>query len=176
MTHSADEALRVPERVESRDVVLQDGAGAAATFRREHVKVVLPAECLPILLVETYRAEKSHTDSLSMHASFSNEKLSTTLRLFVLVTDKQMIPSGPKKAPHWAQKKCSGCQVLSKAVTTFCETKVKQMVKHSPSHFSGHSQQSNMFARSENISECEARRGQAKSTEAVWEVQEYYEC
>lgn len=32
------------------------------------------------------------------------------------------VPSGPKKAPHWAQKKCSGCQVLSKAVTTFCET------------------------------------------------------
>lgn len=29
-------------------------------------------------------------------------------------------PSGPKKAPHWAQKKCSGCHVLSRAVTTFC--------------------------------------------------------
>ena len=34
-----------------------------------------------------------------------------------------VIPSGPKKAPHWAQKKCSGCHVRSRAVTTFCESK-----------------------------------------------------
>lgn len=40
------------------------------------------------------------------------------------------VPSGPKKAPHWAQKKCSGCQVLSKAVTTFCETEETQTVSH----------------------------------------------
>lgn len=53
MTHSADEAFRVPQRVESRDVVLQDGTSTAATFRGEHVKVVLPAERLSILLMET---------------------------------------------------------------------------------------------------------------------------
>lgn len=34
-----------------------------------------------------------------------------------------VVPSGPKKAPHWAQKKCSGCHVRSRAVTTFCESK-----------------------------------------------------
>lgn len=35
-----------------------------------------------------------------------------------------VIPSGPKKAPHWAQKKCSGCHVRSRAVTTFCESEL----------------------------------------------------
>lgn len=52
-THPADEALGVPQGVESRDVVLQDGPGTATTFRSKHVKVVLPAERLPILLMET---------------------------------------------------------------------------------------------------------------------------
>lgn len=48
----ADEALRVPEGVESRDVVLQNGPCTASTLGRKHVKVVLPAIRLPILLME----------------------------------------------------------------------------------------------------------------------------
>ena len=48
----ADEAFGVPQRVESRDVVLQDGAGAAAALRGKHVKVVLPAVRLSVLLME----------------------------------------------------------------------------------------------------------------------------
>lgn len=42
--------------------------------------------------------------------------------------EETAIPSGPKKAPHWAQKKCSGCHVLSKAVTTFCSEEDKVQV------------------------------------------------
>lgn len=30
------------------------------------------------------------------------------------------IPSSPNTFPQWAQKKCSGCQVWSRAVRTFC--------------------------------------------------------
>ena len=52
-TDPADEALRVPERVECRDVVLQNGSGTATTLRGEHVEVVLPAICLAIFLMET---------------------------------------------------------------------------------------------------------------------------
>ena len=48
--------------------------------------------------------------------------------------EEQIIPSGPKKAPHWAQKKCSGCQVLSKAVTTFCNIKTSTSNVISSSH------------------------------------------
>lgn len=50
--HPAHEAFGVPQRVEGRDVVLQDGAGTAPAFRGKHVKVVLPAVRLPVLLVE----------------------------------------------------------------------------------------------------------------------------
>lgn len=44
----------MPEAVESRDVVLQDGSGAAATFRRKHVEVILPAVRLSVLFVEPF--------------------------------------------------------------------------------------------------------------------------
>lgn len=54
----ADEALGVPQRIEGRDVVLEDGPGAAATFGGKHVKVVLSAERLSILLVETFWSKK----------------------------------------------------------------------------------------------------------------------
>lgn len=57
----ADKAFRVPEGVESRDVVLQDGTCTTATFRGKHVKVVLSAECLSILLMETFRSKKVST-------------------------------------------------------------------------------------------------------------------
>lgn len=49
----AHEALRMPEGVEGRDVVLQDGASAAATLGREHVEVVLPTVGLTVLLMES---------------------------------------------------------------------------------------------------------------------------
>lgn len=52
-THPADEALRVPQTVQSRDVVFQDGPGTATTFWSKHVEVVLSAVGLSILLVET---------------------------------------------------------------------------------------------------------------------------
>lgn len=47
----------MPERVECGNVVLQNGSGAASTFRSEHVKVVLPAIRLTIFLMETYPEE-----------------------------------------------------------------------------------------------------------------------
>lgn len=56
-------------------------------------------------------------------APSSSSALHTYLQLreeIVFPLYEPVIPSGPKKAPHWAQKKCSGCHVLSKAVTTFC--------------------------------------------------------
>lgn len=52
MADPADEAFGVPQRVESRDVVLQDGAGTATAFGGKHVKVVFSAVGLSILLME----------------------------------------------------------------------------------------------------------------------------
>lgn len=49
----AHKAFRVPEGVEGRDVVLQDGTGTAATLGREHVEVVLPTVGLTVLLMES---------------------------------------------------------------------------------------------------------------------------
>lgn len=54
-TDPADKTLWVPERVEGRNVVLQDSTGTAATFRGKHVKVVLPTVSLSLLLMETCR-------------------------------------------------------------------------------------------------------------------------
>lgn len=53
VTHPADEAFRVPESIEGRDVVLQDSTGTSSTFWGKHVKVILSAECFSILLMET---------------------------------------------------------------------------------------------------------------------------
>lgn len=58
-THPADEALGVPQGVQGRDVVLQDGSGAAAALGREHVEVVLPAVRLAVLLVEACRGQRN---------------------------------------------------------------------------------------------------------------------
>lgn len=74
------------------------------------------------------------------------------------------LPSGPKKAPHWAQKKCSGCQVLSRAVTTFC----------------GHQEESNhqhadVVCAAATMGGCgsgKAGRGQPQSTAAAGEALE----
>ena len=63
-TDPADEALGVPEGVEGGDVVLQDGAGAAAALGRKHVKVVLPAVRLAVLLVEAFGTH-THTHGLA---------------------------------------------------------------------------------------------------------------
>lgn len=57
-TLPADKTLWVPERVEGRNVVLQDSTGTAATFRGKHVKVVLPTVSLSLLLMETLRPEE----------------------------------------------------------------------------------------------------------------------
>lgn len=57
----AHEALRMPEGVEGRDVVLQDGPGTAATLGRKHVKVILPAVGLAIFLMEPFRTEEGAT-------------------------------------------------------------------------------------------------------------------
>lgn len=51
-THPAHKALGVPEAAERRDVVLQNGPGAAATLGSKHVEVVLPAVGLAVLLME----------------------------------------------------------------------------------------------------------------------------
>lgn len=55
------EALGMPEGVEGRDVVLQDGPGTAATLGREHVKVILPAVGLAVFLVEPFRPKEGAT-------------------------------------------------------------------------------------------------------------------
>lgn len=47
----------MPLGVERRDVVLHDGAAAAAALGREHVKVVVLAVRLAVLLVEAVLAE-----------------------------------------------------------------------------------------------------------------------
>lgn len=57
----ADEAFGMPECIESGDVVLQDGTGTATTFRGKHVKVILSAERLSILLMEAFRSKKGST-------------------------------------------------------------------------------------------------------------------
>lgn len=51
-TLPAHKAFRMPESVEGRDVVLQDGPGTAATLGCEHVKVILPAVGLAVFLME----------------------------------------------------------------------------------------------------------------------------
>lgn len=38
------------------------------------------------------------------------------------------IPSSPNTFPQWAQKKCSGCQVWSRAVRTFCRKRRGEVV------------------------------------------------
>ena len=50
--YPAHKAFGMPESVEGRDVVLQDGPGTAATLGCEHVKVILPAVGLAIFLME----------------------------------------------------------------------------------------------------------------------------
>lgn len=131
------------------------------------------------------------SDLLCVHTLLHSLSLSLFLFLFlnkpgvVLIINKQVVPSGPKKAPHWAQKKCSGCQVLSKAVTTFCETKericasegwgCKRVVKVGVSSCSTHRWIMYMChygTKQQHIRQSEAMRGQAKSTETVWEVLE----
>lgn len=57
----ADKAFRVPERVKSRNVVLKDGTGTSTTFRGKHVKVILSAVRLSILLMETFWTKKGST-------------------------------------------------------------------------------------------------------------------
>lgn len=57
----AHKALRVPEGVEGRNVVLQDGPGTAATFGGEHVKVILPAIGLAIFLMEPFGTKEGST-------------------------------------------------------------------------------------------------------------------
>lgn len=57
-TLPADKTLRMPERVEGRDVVFQDGTSTAATFRGEHVKVILSTVRLSLLLMKTLRPEE----------------------------------------------------------------------------------------------------------------------
>lgn len=117
--HPAHEALRMPEGVEGRDVVLQDGASAAATLGRKHVEVVLPTVGLAVLLMESWGctglggAVRRQGYEAARTPCYSAQSPGWQQRL---------IPSGPKKAPHWAQKKCSGCHVRSRAVTTFCES------------------------------------------------------
>lgn len=53
-TIPADETFWMPLAVESRNIVLCDRPIATPTLGGEHVKVVLPAEGFPILLVETF--------------------------------------------------------------------------------------------------------------------------
>ena len=54
--YPAHKALGMPESVEGRDVVLQDGPGTAATLGREHVEVILPAVGLAVFLMEPWGA------------------------------------------------------------------------------------------------------------------------
>lgn len=60
-TFPADEAFGMPECVEGRDVVLQDGTGTATTFGGKHVEVILSTERLSILLMKTFRSKKGST-------------------------------------------------------------------------------------------------------------------
>lgn len=48
----------MPEAAQRRDVVLQDGPGAAATLGSKHVEVILPAVRFTVLLVETSGREE----------------------------------------------------------------------------------------------------------------------
>lgn len=79
--HPADKALRMPQRVESRDVVLQDGPGTAATLGGKHVKVVFPAVRLPVLLMESWRS--TYTKRLNTHTN--TLQLTFCLELYLLV-------------------------------------------------------------------------------------------
>lgn len=55
----ANETLRMPKAVQSRDVVFQNGSSAAAAFRCKHVKVILPAKSFSIFFMKTC-TEKTH--------------------------------------------------------------------------------------------------------------------
>lgn len=56
----------MPEAVESGDVVLQDGSGAATTFWRKHVEVILPAVRLSILFVEPFAGNAGEENGFYM--------------------------------------------------------------------------------------------------------------
>ena len=102
----------MPQAAQRRDVVLQNGPSAAATLRCKHVKVVLPAVRLPVLFMEALTPRREQRFS-SVYTTFTTNSTRSS--------SNNKIPSGPKKDPHWAQKKCSGCHVRSSAVTTFWE-------------------------------------------------------
>lgn len=57
----AHKAFRVPEGVEGRDVVLQDGTGTAATLGRKHVKVIFPTVGFAVFLVEPFWTKEGST-------------------------------------------------------------------------------------------------------------------
>lgn len=57
----AHKAFGVPESVEGRDVVLQDGTGTAATLGREHVEVILPTVGFAVFLVEPFWTKEGST-------------------------------------------------------------------------------------------------------------------
>lgn len=54
----ANKALRVPQSVQSRYIILQDGMGASTTFGGKHVKVILTTIGLTIPLMEAFWAKK----------------------------------------------------------------------------------------------------------------------
>lgn len=56
-TYPADETIRMPLAVERRYIIFHNSAIATATFRREHVEIVLAAVGLAISLVEALLAE-----------------------------------------------------------------------------------------------------------------------
>lgn len=57
----AHKAFRVPQGVEGRDVVLQDGTGTAATLGRKHIKIILPAVRLAVFLMEPFWTKEGST-------------------------------------------------------------------------------------------------------------------
>lgn len=53
-TYPTNKALRVPEAVQGRYVIFQDGTGTATTLGGKQVKVIFTAVCFPIFLMKTF--------------------------------------------------------------------------------------------------------------------------
>jgi len=108
-THCADEALWMPGAIGSSQVVVPHRLSTAWALGSKEVVEVLVTVRFPILLQETWDRQKIYWTLCWTFPSERNVFLSLSL-------------SCPNSSPQYAQKKCSGCQVWSRAVRMFCKT------------------------------------------------------
>lgn len=137
-THRAHEALGVPDTLQGRQVIVRDGALTALAFGGKHGQEVLVAVRLPLVLQEPCgdgigvgtQPGMAHTDTGVPRTGESTGSCWDVVRGAragdtcdggrTPTPAPWDIPSSPNTFPQWAQKKCSGCQVCSRAVRTFC--------------------------------------------------------